>query len=1285
MGRKKVEERGNVKATVYGLLKWAKPAQKAGTRKHRPQAHNLGGSVSLASRASASISARTQIDSSCSQHQILHKICRCALTMAHKYHNFLTCYFVFIAFTINTTVKLVSADAIQGCGGFIEASSSLIKSRKPTDAKLDYSHITVELRTLDGLVKDRTQCAPNGYYFIPVYDKGSFVIKIKGPEGWSWDPDQVPVLVDHTGCNANEDINFRFTGFGISGKVVGAIGGASCKSKDGGPSNVNVELLNSNGNVVSSVFTSAAGSYSFTNIIPGLYNLRASHDDLNIEVKGSAEVIELGFGNSQVDDVFFVTGYDIRGSVVAQGNPILGVHFYLYSDDVKEVHCPQGSGNPSGDRTALCHAISDVGGTFKFKSIPCGSVYELIPYYKGENTIFDVSPPSAIVIVQHGHATVSEKFQVTGFSVGGRVIDSVGKGVSGVKIVVDGIERSITDKEGYYKLDQVTSKQYLIEAKKEHYKFDKLINFMVLPNMASVADIKAVYYDVCGSVHTVDSGYGVKVALTHGPDNVMPQTKKIDDNGYFCFEVPPGDYRLSAIAATPEATPHLLFSPPHIDVNVNGPLLSLKFSQAQVNVGGSVTCKEKCDSSVSVDLVRLDAKSNEKRQTVGLTDQSSEFLFQNVIPGNYKLEVKHLSKEAKSEEDKWCWEQSSVPLNVGTEDVKGIKFVQKGYWVNLVSTHDVDAYLHQSFGSRVNLKIKKGPQQICIESPGVHELHFVDSCIHFGSSPVKIDTANTSPIYLKGEKYLLQGEIKVELTSQSGVNQLPKNLVVDILNDEGKVIDGTTAKFVGNENEQSHTALYEYKVWANPGEKLTFAPRDIRDNNEKKILFYPRKHQVKVAQDGCQASIPSFSARLGLYIQGSVSPPLPDVVIRIIASGDSQNAQIKKNELAYETTTSTDGLFIGGPLYDDITYYTQASKPGYHVKEIRPNSFSCQKLGQISVRIHSKEDANELFPSVLLSLSGEDGYRNNSISAAGGTFVFDNLFPGSFYLRPLLKEYAFSPSAQAVELGSGESTEVFFQATRVAYSAMGVVTLLSGLPKEGVSVEARSDTKGYYVETITDSLGNYRLRGLHPDTTYTIKIAKINGLGTSNIERASPESVEVKVGYEDIKGLDFLVFEQPQITLLTGIVRATSIKEVLHEHLQLEIRSASDPSNIESLSPLSISNFFQIKGLPRGKHLLQLRSTLTPRTLRFESEVIEVDLEKATQVHVGFLKYKIEDDHHKQQELTPAPVYPLIIGVSVIALFISMPRLRDMYQSNVGVLVPGPTASTKKVVRKKTY
>ncbi|XP_044502466.1 nodal modulator 1-like [Mangifera indica] len=159
-------------------------------------------------------------------------------------------------------ISAVSAHSIHGCGGFVKASSSLIKSRKATDARLDYSNVTVELRTVDALVKDSTRCAPNGYYFIPVYDKGSFVVKVNGPDGWSWDPDKVPVTLDDNGCNGIEDINFLFTGFSISGRVVGAIGGESCLVKDGGPSNVNIELLSRDGDLISSFVTSSEGSCS---------------------------------------------------------------------------------------------------------------------------------------------------------------------------------------------------------------------------------------------------------------------------------------------------------------------------------------------------------------------------------------------------------------------------------------------------------------------------------------------------------------------------------------------------------------------------------------------------------------------------------------------------------------------------------------------------------------------------------------------------------------------------------------------------------------------------------------------------------------------------------------------------------------------------------------------------------------------------------------------------------------------------------------------------------------
>lgn len=38
--------------------------------------------------------------------------------------------------------------------------------------------------------------------------------------------------------------------------------------------------------------------------------------------------------------------------------------------------------------------------------------YQLIPFYKGENTVFDVSPPVVAVIVEHKHVTVPQKFQV---------------------------------------------------------------------------------------------------------------------------------------------------------------------------------------------------------------------------------------------------------------------------------------------------------------------------------------------------------------------------------------------------------------------------------------------------------------------------------------------------------------------------------------------------------------------------------------------------------------------------------------------------------------------------------------------------------------------------------------------------------------------------------------------------------------------------------------------------------------------------------------------------------
>lgn len=53
--------------------------------------------------------------------------------------------------------------------------------------------------------------------------------------------------------------------------------------------------------------------------------------------------------------------------------------------------------------------------------------------------------------------------QVTGFSVGGRVVDGYGAGVEGANVIVDGQLRAVTDSLGYYRLDQVLNWFYLIK------------------------------------------------------------------------------------------------------------------------------------------------------------------------------------------------------------------------------------------------------------------------------------------------------------------------------------------------------------------------------------------------------------------------------------------------------------------------------------------------------------------------------------------------------------------------------------------------------------------------------------------------------------------------------------------------------------------------------------------------------------------------------------------------------------------------------------------------------
>lgn len=60
------------------------------------------------------------------------------------------------------------------------------------------------------------------------------------------------------------------------------------------------------------------------------------------------------------------------------------------------------------------------------------------------------------------------------------------------------------------------------------------------------------------------------------------RTKSDEVTSFFFIiicQVSPGEYRLSALAVTPDSAPGLLFSPSYADVMVKSPLLDVQFTQ----------------------------------------------------------------------------------------------------------------------------------------------------------------------------------------------------------------------------------------------------------------------------------------------------------------------------------------------------------------------------------------------------------------------------------------------------------------------------------------------------------------------------------------------------------------------------------------------------------------------------------------------------------------------------------------------------------------------------------
>jgi hypothetical protein len=84
--------------------------------------------------------------------------------------------FLIILVICELTWPKINANEVIGCGGYVRSNT-----------EINFKIIKVKLLTKEGIVKYTTESSPvNGYYMIPIYTKGEYVLQVNPPPGWSF-------------------------------------------------------------------------------------------------------------------------------------------------------------------------------------------------------------------------------------------------------------------------------------------------------------------------------------------------------------------------------------------------------------------------------------------------------------------------------------------------------------------------------------------------------------------------------------------------------------------------------------------------------------------------------------------------------------------------------------------------------------------------------------------------------------------------------------------------------------------------------------------------------------------------------------------------------------------------------------------------------------------------------------------------------------------------------------------------------------------------------------------
>ncbi|XP_037945256.1 nodal modulator 1 [Teleopsis dalmanni] len=1076
-------------------------------------------------------------------------------------------------------LNYINTNEVLGCGGFIKSH-----------ADIDFSKVEIKLLTKHGSLKDKTDCSPsNGYYFLPIYDKGSYLLSISPPPGWSFDPQQVELNFDGKTdiCSQGKDVNFIFKGFGITGKV------SLTGTDNSGARGVSVKLESGDKTDVRHTTTDINGIFSFTPIVPGEYIITATHSKWHFS-KNKHTVVVVSGNTELPKNSLVVSGFDVTGYFDGSDQLSMDITMALFNrkGQTLPTKCTMQNkqsilqNNLSYEKESICLAKVEASGEYKFIGVPPGK-YLVQPVLSNLNLKLHIKPNILEFEVLKDSLEIKEHFEITGFSVIGKVLAEKEKPVSGATIKLNENIITKTDADGNYILDNIKSATYTIQVEAPKMHFDKQ-QMKIHMSTPTLPDIIATSFEVCGKVVS-ESSYVVGITKQGSTFHTTSSSKP--KSGDWCTYLPKGKFNVEVLTTDADKQNGVQFFPVQQTIAVNSdPISGITFSQLRATLNGDVKCLPDSPTSCTETEVTLQSLDN-LGQKIGQKQitkaQNGQYAFKDILPGPYEITIP---------QSNMCYESTRVLINVASASEVAPSFIQTGYEVSIIASHrgmlkyshigHQDTTTNSQTQTTNNLKLVTGVNTFCVSKYGTYRI-WVESCHLYDENLPKSFTTNDAPILITAIAHKVG--IRV-LSTESTAESLQLEVESSSL---GKELIQPKAEL----HKVDGKFAYRYETHLRPEEVLRITPKSDT------LLFTPHSKDI-IGPNDCIDIAFNFVATRGLILRGKVVPAIKDVKITL---DFPQNPDIN-NQIMF---TSITGEFKFGPIDENLAYNLNAEKESYVFSDYKrdSSSFQAHKLCEIIVKV--KDETGNNLSGVLLSLSGAESYRKNLVTGIDGSINFHSLSPSNYFLRPMMKEYKFEPNSKIIEIKDGETIEVELVGKRVAFSVFGKITSLNGDPYGQVNVEATADETcmNYQEEATSENNGQYRLRGLQPGCTYTIR-TKVGSNINANVERSIPPSRTVKVTNEDINDVNLIAVSVSNFVDVTARITATSNDHYKTLWVEMFKKSAPDSPvylqrlNLDSLYTKSRYNpgvmvFFPRIPLDHKNYIVRLKSTLSDKTYSF--------------------------------------------------------------------------------------